>query len=272
MALYRLFDLLFKRKYGMLRYQNHFATLHAMAQRGLNIGPSADVLESGEAMVLELLDNRPGEIVVFDVGANIGEWSELAQNRFGSRARIFSFEPSAATFARLKERVGQHRNITLVNAGLGKEAANVTLYSDAEASGLASIYQRRLDHLKIEMMPKETIRLSRLNDFCRENGIAHIDLLKIDVEGNDLAVLQGAGDMLQNGAIDLIQFEFGGANIDSRTFFQDFWYLLSPHYQIYRVVKNGFMPVPRYQESQEIFVMTNYLAVSRGANWTGLPT
>ena len=47
-------------------------------------------------------------------------------------------------------------------------------------------------------------------------------IIKIDVEGNELDVLKGASDFLKD--VKVIQFEFGGSNIDSRTFFQDYWY------------------------------------------------
>ena len=49
-----------------------------------------------------------------------------------------------------------------------------------------------------------------------------IDFFKIDVEGHEMDVLKGIGDKISN--IKLIQFEFGGCNIDTRCFFQDFWY------------------------------------------------
>ena len=50
-----------------------------------------------------------------------------------------------------------------------------------------------------------------------------IDLLKLDVEGNELLALKGLSDSIEY--IKIIQFEFGGSNIDSRTYFQDFYYL-----------------------------------------------
>lgn len=66
--------------------------------------------------------------------------------------------------------------------------------------------------------------------------------------------------MLNDGIIDFIQFEFGGCNIDSRTYFQNFYYLLNTKYQIYRILKNGLYSIKKYRETQEIFVTTNYLA------------
>jgi hypothetical protein len=82
----------------------------------------------------------------------------------------------------------------------------------------------------------------------------------MDVEGNELNILNGAKRMIENDSIDFIQFEFGGCNIDSRTFFQDFFYLLKERYRIYRILKNGLYPIDSYSEKYEIFITTNYLA------------
>ena len=71
--------------------------------------------------------------------------------------------------------------------------------------------------------------------------------------------LLGAAQMLKKKKIQFIQFEFGGCNIDSRTFFQDFWYLLKDDYQFYRIVRNGLQPINGYSEALEIFMTINFL-------------
>lgn len=76
-----------------------------------------------------------------------------------------------------------------------------------------------------------------------------------------LKVLKGAKDLIGKNSIDFIQFEFGGANIDSRTYFQDFYYLLTPYYKIYRILKDGLIAIDAYKEIYEIFLTTNFLAI-----------
>ena len=137
------------------------------------------------------------------------------------------------------------------------------MFSNEDGSGLASIYHRRLDHFGISMKHIEEIQLRTLDNFCGEMGIHHIDLLKLDVEGYELKVLMGAQHLINSNSIDFIQFEFGGCNIDSRTYFQDFFYLLNPHYKIYRILKDGLAFINNYKETCEIFITTNYLAISR---------
>jgi hypothetical protein len=85
--------------------------------------------------------------------------------------------------------------------------------------------------------------------------------VKIDVEGHELDVLKGFGDLLSQ--IRLVQFEFGGCNIDTRTFFQDFWNLFSQAgFALYRLSPLGPIAIKNYAEDLESFVCTNYIAVN----------
>ena len=86
--------------------------------------------------------------------------------------------------------------------------------------------------------------------------------MKLDVEGHELDVLMGSLNVLEK--IKIVQFEFGGTNIDTRTFFQDFWYLFRQHnFRIYRVTHNKPLLISKYSESDEYFSTTNYIAVNK---------
>ena len=98
-----------------------------------------------------------------------------------------------------------------------------------------------------------------IDNFCLNSCIEKIHFLKLDIEGNEYNALLGAEKMLKAKKIDFIQFEFGGCNIDSRTYFQDFWYLLKDDYNFYRILKNGLHPIKNYSESLEIFITINFL-------------
>ncbi len=88
-----------------------------------------------------------------------------------------------------------------------------------------------------------------------------IHLLKLDVEENEIKVLKGAKNLLAAKKIEIIQIEFGGANIDSRTFLRDFWNLLHKDYKMYRILSDGFTKIPFYTELIENFFCTNYLFI-----------
>ena len=76
-------------------------------------------------------------------------------------------------------------------------------------------------------------------------------------------MLEGAADLLGNGCIENIQFEFGGTCIDTKIFIRDFFLLLEKDYELYRIVRNGIFPLGQYDESLEVFCYANYYAKFR---------
>jgi hypothetical protein len=88
-------------------------------------------------------------------------------------------------------------------------------------------------------------------------------LWKIDVEGHEIDVLMGANHMLKQNKINLITFEFGGCNIDTRSFFQDFYYFFKDRgMKLFRITPSSYLhPITSYKEIDEQFRTTNFLAV-----------
>lgn len=115
---------------------------------------------------------------------------------------------------------------------------------------------RRLDHFGLEFGHSEEAPLTTLDDLL---GGAPVDLFKLDVEGRELDVLKGAASTAPR--VSVIQFEFGGCNIDTRSYFQDFWYLLTEQgFGIWRIGPHGLQLVLNYSESDEVFLTTNFFA------------
>ena len=251
---------------GQQKHQVLFQVLHQLSLTGMNVGTGKNTDSSGEEEALKYVRQKfqdQQKILLFDVGANVGKYSLLLRKIFGEKGSICAFEPSLKTFQQLQSNLANNNNIALYQFGLGNENSTTLLYSDGEASGLASVYKRKLDHFNVNMNSKEEVEIKTLDVFCQEQDISHIHFLKLDVEGHELKVLEGANAMLKAGKIDFIQFEFGGTNIDSRTFFQDFYYLLKDQYKLYRIVKDGLFLIETYTEAHEFFITTNYLAEKR---------
>jgi FkbM family methyltransferase len=253
---------------GKERYQNYYEILYSLSLQGMNIGQGSRVDSSGEVCVLTCIKNLKAmnyPVTIFDVGANVGDFACAVQEVMGDSANIFGFEPKKSTFETLQKRISEYNNIKIFNFGFGDKKGNRILFfdSDPEKSGIASIYPRRLDHFNISLSCQETINLTTVDDFCCENRITHIDLLKMDVEGHELMVLKGATKMIEAESIDCILFEFGGCNIDSRTYFQDFFYVMKDRYNIYRILQDGLYPINEYNEKYEIFLTTNFFAVRK---------
>ena len=233
----------------------------------MNYGNGGEFNESGELRMLHRVRQALGttkNVTVFDIGANVGKYALQLAKQFGSIAKIYSFEPSSKTFEIFCNNTQGVENIIPNNFGFSDQASDQVLFTNTDGSGLASVYQRKLDHFGIYMNKQETIKLSTIDLFCKEHGISSIQFLKLDIEGHELKALQGARNMLETGAVDFIQFEFGGCNIDSRTYFQDFYYLLQDRYRIFRILEDGLLELPVYKETYEIFITVNFLAVRKG--------
>jgi len=251
---------------GKKQYFSFFTKLYFWALEGMNIGTGTEAETSGEINALDFVKQMgAGSQVVFDVGANIGSYTKLLLEYLGGRETdltIHCFEVSKRTFKTLEQNLHDDR-VILNNIGLSSEKAEATLYCDKNHSGMASLYNRQLDYLGKELSEREEVELISLDEYCKKNGIKRINFLKMDVEGNEFNVLRGASEMLAEKRIAAIQFEFGGADLDARIYFRDFWNLLVPQYTIYQILKDGLELVRQYHECLEIFSCANYLAVLR---------
>lgn len=237
-----------------------------LALAKMNYGTGGTFVQTGELFALQYVSKKlekEQSLVLFDVGANVGTYSKLLFDVFGRKAKIYSFEPSEKTYELFLETTKNIDTVIPNNFGFSDKEYCESLFTNVAGSGLASVYKRRLDHFEIVLDEVEEIRLSTVDTYCAENGISRIHFLKLDVEGHEVNVLNGAGKMIDNKRIDFIQFEFGGCNIDSRTYFQDFFYLLKNNYIIYRILKDGLHEIVSYKETDEIFITTNYLAVKK---------
>ena len=246
---------------GRSRWQWLWRRLHHEVLLGRNFG-EGDFTRSGELAAMRRVGAaRPHARVVVDVGANHGGWALEARRQWADAA-IHAFEPAAATYRRLVAAT-EGADITCVPMACGDEPGSGRLHSVPGMPGLSSMHERDLSGVTLTMSEVEEISVTTLDAYCAEQGITEIDMLKVDAEGHDLAVLLGARSMIEHGQIAAIQFEFGGTNIDSRTFLRDFVRLLTPRYRLYRLLVDGVEELD-YSEREEIFVATNFLAERSG--------
>jgi len=239
-----------------------------ISQDLMGVGSGGGVLSSGEQAIFHVLKQKTQPpYSIFDVGSNKGQFLQLIlENLKTDNFRIHCFEPGHETFKILTESSREDNRIKLNNIGLAKEKGAASLHYDNVGSGLASLTRRKLEHFKIDFSKSETVVIDTIDSYCSENSIDHIHLLKIDIEGHELDALAGASGMFANKSIDIVTFEFGGCNIDTRTFFQDFWYFFEKvNFTLFRITPSGYMhPLKAYREIYEQFRTTNFMAVANG--------
>jgi len=202
--------------------------------------------------------DKPPSLCI-DIGGNKGLYTEEIFNRF-PQCKIIVFEPSISNSNLLHSKFLENENIIIEQKAVSNFEGETNLYSDKDGSGLASLTKRRLEHFGISFENTEQVLVIKFEDYWKNQlASAKIDLVKLDIEGHELDALNGFGDALK--FVKIIQFEFGGCNIDTRTYMQDFWYFFSKNnFELFRITPFGKIKITKYRELDEVFKTTNFLA------------
>ena len=150
------------------------------------------------------------------------------------------------------------------NIALGKSKNSQILYdiSDTADSAKASLYEEVISDIHKKNVVKFEVPVETLDEIAEREGIHYISFLKIDTEGNELSVLQGASNLLKNGSIGCIHFEFNEMNIVSRVFFRDFRFVLN-NYDFYRLLPGRVILLGDVPLSTELFAFQNIIAIPK---------
>ncbi len=245
------------------RVRSIFFTLFNRVENNNN----AEFSTNGEEKFLEdYFSSLSGAVTLFDVGGNIGGYSEILVRQCVKRNLEYSihvFEPTRSCFSILKEKFLNNEHIHLNNVGVSDSSTTSEIYYDAEKSGFASLYQRDLSSVNVQMNNHETISLILLEDYLTKNNIGTIDFLKIDIEGHELAAFRGMGKYLSGDRIKAIQFEYGGANLDSGTTLRELYHTLeTAGFTLAKIMKNG-VEIRPYTLRMENYQYANYVAFSK---------
>ncbi len=144
---------------------------------------------------------RPGETIM-DVGANRGVYTILLAQAVGASGHLLALEPDSRSFERLAENVQLNDlgdRVFSFKLALGREAGTAELCLFDEA--MAAISQVREDAADV---PREIISVLSGDEFIAKYRLPHPNVVKIDVEGFEFAVLQGLSETLRQSTCRLI--------------------------------------------------------------------
>lgn len=249
--------------YGSVAARRALVPIHRfvrdLALRGLGI--DNDVPETnGEAWFLtEVSRDRRLEVIV-DVGANRGEYVQAVHER-APRARILAIEPHPRVFAELQRRVGG-LGVETIQCALGDSPGTATLHDyGSDGTVHASLHREVIEEIHRQPALGIEVPVRTLDELCASLEIERIDLLKIDTEGHELAVLRGATRMLAERRIRTIHFEFNAMNLMSHVTFRDFRLLLAG-FELRRLLRDGSVTIDDHSPlDSEIYAYQNVIAV-----------
>lgn len=148
----------------------------------------------------------------FDVGAHIGQTAARFAAAF-PRAHVYSFEPDPRSFAQLRAVADEVGRIDAVNAAVGDINGEATFFvhkfdqTNSLLKAAPGAHQYLVDPSGLALQSEVKVPVLTLDHFCADRGIDRIDLLKLDAQGYELRILDGARQLLDRLAVPLIYVE-----------------------------------------------------------------
>src|SRR5882762_5614149 len=139
---------------------------------------------------------KPG-MVVMDIGAHHGLYSLLAAKCVGGSGRVCSFEPSPRERKYLKRNliINHCRNVTVESIALGSGAGRTELFVVEGDKDCCNSLRPPSEQVRSQKVPVE---IQALDEYLKNERIDKVDFIKLDVEGGELEVLRGAGQLLRS--------------------------------------------------------------------------
>ena len=161
---------------------------------------------------------KPG-MIVFDVGANIGEWTLTMANGVGAQGRVYSFEPTPFLFDALNKTVvaNQFNQVIVSPYALSDKSKTMDFYIQYDENELLDARLSRLDSpadfkewiTDGKKAKKIQVKTITLDEFAVKEKLERLDFIKIDAEGYESAIVEGGLTVLKKFRPNLI-LECGG--------------------------------------------------------------
>lgn len=180
---------------------------------------------------------------IFDVGANRG-WVTKRYAEMYPNAVIHAFEPCQAFSQDFQTANNGNKNIRLVNKALSDKTESTILFVNSSPD-TNSLYQPieigASSDKSCKNLGQITVLTDTVDHYCKVEGIKEIDILKMDTQGSELAILQGAKTLLENKRITLIyteayfQPQYQGQPLlyDIANYLKEYGYFLEEIYEPY---------------------------------------
>lgn len=159
-------------------------------------------LQEFEDMIFMLHFLKPDDTFM-DIGANIGSYTILAGAV--SKAKVICFEPIPQTYKSLLLNIQLNQledHVKAINKGLGEKNDRLKFTNSFDTVNHVITENGTADFVEVEVIT--------LNDFMKNGNVDIPSIIKIDVEGFEMSVLNGAENLLQNNALKVLIVEING--------------------------------------------------------------
>lgn len=215
---------------------------------------------NGEARLVQAV--APHATCLVDVGANVGKYAAmfLAAAPHGSRAILF--EPSRSAATALRARYAADARVEVVEAACGAVPGTITFYEEPAGGVTSSV----VAGFSTPGAVAREVPIVTLDDEMARRGVEHIDLLKIDAEGYDAFVIEGARRLLARRAVGVLQFEYNAPWLTAgRTLSGAIEFLRAVGYRTFLLRQRGLVPFDVARVG-EFASYANFVACPEGAS------
>jgi FkbM family methyltransferase len=239
--------------------------IYRVARNDVDNDPARNGERWLQARLLDVFRDEP-RMVVFDVGANVGEWTQMLLDQApAARAGaldVYAFEPVRSTLETFHQRLGGHPRFGSIHAvpvALSDADGTVEMY-EVEPNGTTNSLHPD-PFLPGRRVPVET---RTADTFCAQNAIERVHLLKVDAEGHDCSVLQGAARLFAEERVMVAQFEYGHRWVYARRFLKDvFDFTRDLPYAVGKLTPDRVELYDGWHFELERFFETNYVLIHR---------
>ena len=254
----QLYASIFSRNKLLLKVNNRLLDL-ALSALGYN--NFRNMKESGEEFFIDkYLSNKPINLC-FDIGANVGDYSNILLEKTNSK--VISFEPLPFVFKKLSDNLANFSDRSvLINKGVGAKSETLTIHYNENASAHASFSEEvsQIDYLNND--DSLEIEVTSIDDYCRDNIITDVDLIKIDTEGFEKEVFEGTIETFENIQPKFIQIEFNWHQLFRNTSLNFFAEKL-PNYNVYQLTYNSMRKVDSKLPYSNIYMFSNFVFIRK---------
>lgn len=167
----------------------------ALSRRGVH--------EDGMVKTLQTL-LKPGDTFV-DLGANEGYFSVIAARLCGASGRVLAIEPQQRLLPVIQEnlRLNQSQSVALLNAAVGAVEGTAVMHLTASTNTGGSGFERRSKFA----LPTQEVAMHTLEQVLDQQGIAQVDLMKVDIEGFEYEALLGSPRVFEQQRVKAVALE-----------------------------------------------------------------
>ena len=232
---------------------------YALSAKGFNNWEN--LIESGEKFFIQNYLANKSTRLCLDIGANKGDFTRVLLEETDSK--VIAFEPLPFKFEEMVQNLSKFQDrCTLINKGVGAKTETLTIHYNEERSEHASFSQEVKNVEYVVNSNTLDIGVTSLDDFCKLNQIVEIDFIKIDTEGFEKEVFEGAQEIFKTVKPKFIQIEYNWHQLFRNTSLHYFSKKL-PNYEVYQLTYDGMSKVDPKHPLANIYIFSNFVFIRK---------